>query len=165
MRLKARLLVIVLSVLAFIVLPPPSQRVNAQWPGSQCITSFSSEYESPCANCCNNPDIDINAIVTANNTSPGYKSAFLSSYDCGGGSGCSGYNCGTGEYYTAMDDPTCCSQSLMSCNGDNDCCIGYACDLSWDQCASCVPNGDYAYRQSDCCSGFGSYDLGMYQCQ
>lgn len=165
MRLKARLLVIVLSALALFILPSSPRRVTAQWPASQCIKSFYSEWQNPCANCCNNAGLDIDAIASVGDGSPGYQSAYLSTYDCGGGSGCSGYNCGTGEYYEAMDDPTCCSTSSMSCSFDSNCCTGYVCDLSWNQCTSCVPSGDNAYYQSDCCSGTGSYDLGMYWCE
>ncbi len=164
MGLRARLFLVTLFVGLVLLLPRPPH-INAQWPASQCIKSFFTEYESPCANCCNDPTVSIDAISSPDNTSPGFQSAFLSNYNCGGGTGCTGYNCGTGDYYQQEDDPTCCSGTQMQCTSDSACCTGYACDLTLQQCASCVQAGDYAQLQWDCCSGTGNYDNGEYQCE
>jgi len=69
MKPNSRLLIMLLSLGALLLLPPPPQRVYAQYPADQCIQSFFSEYESPCANCCNNPSVQIDAIDTTGNTS------------------------------------------------------------------------------------------------
>lgn len=56
--------------------------------------------------------------------------------------------------------------SCNACFSDTSCSnCQEACDLSNHACTSCVPYGDYAPQEGDCCDGLGNYDNGMYYCE
>jgi hypothetical protein len=125
--------------------------IRAQWPNDQCITSFYTEWDYPCPNCCNNATLEIDQIVTPDNTSPGDISASLATYNCGGGTNCSG--CGGGEYYEQVQDPSCCGGNGSYCSSYSDCCCGLMC-LSTHICSWCVDYGGECGTDWDCCGWY-----------
>jgi len=158
MKTTGRFLTLLLFGGALLALPQLTRKIHAQWPASQCITSFSSSWDDPCPNCCANAGLEIYEIDTPNDTSPGDKSALLQTFDCGGGTNCNG--CGSGEYYEETDDPTCCGSNGAYCGSDSDCCNGLLC--ADGMCSWCRNYGDQCSDGSECCSGL--CDSGTYTC-
>ncbi len=172
MRANARFLTIVLFLAGVSLLPPPLPDVQAQYPNNVCKRQIDYIQEFPCSNCCaGGPGESYNEYTGILDSSPGYMSVETASVDCGGAASppCTSSDCGTQTYDDGVvtDDSNCCSDFTMQCTNDSACCLGMACDITpgVDECVGCVGYGDYAWSQSDCCSGMGSYDNDMYQCE
>lgn len=89
---------------------------------------------------------------------------------CATNNSCSG--CGNDGNCSQCASGNACDQSQAKCVSCNACfsdtsCSNCqeACDLSNHACTSCVPYGDYAPQEGDCCDGLGNYDNGMYYCE
>lgn len=147
--IRSSRLIVLIGALIFVI--NGSKSVRAQWPNDQCITSFYTEWDQPCPNCCINATLEIDQIVTPGNTSQGDMSASLQTYNCGGGTNCSG--CGTGEYYEQVQGPSCCGGNGSYCSSSYDCCNGLTC-LSYNICSWCVDYGGECGTDSDCCGGY-----------
>ncbi len=151
-----KIVLLTICAVAVVLLPRPIPKVLAQ--GQQCIASFATIWESACQSCCANyfSAGDINEITGEQDPSPGNQSAMDQQVNCGSPSQGCGWACGVGDYYVPYTDPSCCYPNYYYCGSDYDCCSD-VCDLSAGTCVSCVPSGDQADSEFNCCSGTWSY--------
>ncbi len=166
MRRTAKFLILLLLVGALLVLhitPPPAR---AQAPPQPCDKTISHYTYYPCPNCCSDSsDSSENEYAGISDSSPGCMSVGDITVKCGSAQppNCTADQCGTQTYpdNVVADDAGCvATNNGKACTTDAPCC---RCDLTTRNCTSfCVPNGDTAVSESDCCSG--SWDPNTHEC-